>query len=119
MTNHDQIDAILHTYFQAVDARDLDTLFGLFHEDIVYIRGSQKIEGMDAFKDFYHSSRPIASGQHLLDQIHITPPESAVRGRFVGALKDGTEVNIDFADFMRYQSGKIIWRKTYFLGREV
>ena len=116
---HDEIQKILDTYFEAVDTKDLDTLFGLFHEDIEYIRGSQRMVGMKEFQAFYHNARPIESGQHILDHVYIVPPESAVRGRFVGALKDDTQVNIDFADFMRFQDGQVIWRKTYFLGQEV
>ena len=119
MTTHDEIREIITEYFRAVDAKDLDALFALFHDEIEYIRGSQHIVGMKAFQEFYHNARPIDSGEHILDHIYISPPESAVRGHFVGALKDGTEINIDFADFMRYQDGKIIWRKTYFMNQEV
>lgn len=119
MANRNTIIETINRYYEAVDAKDLDSLFSLFHEKIVYVRGQQHIEGMEAFKGFYNETRPISDGKHVIDQTYIEPPESCVRGHFVGVLKDGTKVKIDFADFFLFEDEQIIWRKTYFRGLEV
>ena len=119
MISRDSIIAILEKYYASVDDQQLEILFSLFHQDIVYTRGSQTIEGMDAFKRFYQEGRVIHKGRHTLHHILVDYPGAAIQGHFSGILKDGEAVEIEFADFFRFEKGKIIWRETYFQGREV
>ena len=56
----EELEELVRKYYDAVDGNDLETLFSVFSEDIVYERpGYSTIKGMKDFKDFYRNNRII------------------------------------------------------------
>ncbi|ARD85061.1 hypothetical protein FAD_1187 [Ferroplasma acidiphilum] len=111
---------IVKKYYIAVDKNDLDTLFSIFADNIVYKRpGYEPIEGMANFKEFYQKNRIIKEGHHTLSNIIASDPYVIVEGEFNGILKDGSKSHTTFVDVYTFSSGKAIKRHTYFDGQSV
>lgn len=109
-----QSDIVLR-YYELIDTDELDAMYRLFHEDIVYRRpGYATITGMEALREFYESDRVIASGEHTIVSLVAHDDKVAAEGEFRGTLGDGAEVSVRFADFFSFDAGKIVWRNTYF-----
>lgn len=115
------------TYYQLVDAGDVDGVVDWFTPNGIYHRpGYPPMEGADALREFYSGERVIESGQHHVDAVIVDGVRAAVYGRFVGRLKDGTAVSVGFADFLVYDhadgaqapaadgAARVIERRTYF-----
>ena len=111
----DLVDAT-HRYYRAVDASDLEGVLAWFAEDGVYHRpGYEPMRGQAALRAFYGGERVIESGSHQLDQILVDGSSVAVRGVFTGRLKDGSQVQVGFADFIDYDGdGRARQRRSYF-----
>ena len=100
--------------FKAIDARDWDWLAAHFHPQIVYERpGFAVLNGRDAVLDFYRSVRQI-QGEHRITGVAVDPPFGAHWGKFVGAKKDGTPVEVDYADCYVFADGLLRHRRSYF-----
>lgn len=106
-------DAV-RSYYEYVDDEAYEELFALFADDIVYERpGQSSIDGIEAFREFYHEGRPLEDGTHAVDRIVAEADTVAVSGRFSG-VQDGTEVAFGFADFHTFDDdGLITHRITY------
>jgi steroid Delta-isomerase len=102
-------------YYRLVDAGELEEMFGLFTDDVVYRRpGYDAIEGIDEFRAFYGSQRVIADGRHSVRSLVADGDRVAVEGDFHGVLRDGRRVALRFADFFSFRGGRIAVRDTYF-----
>lgn len=108
-------EAAVREYYRLVDADDVDGLLDLFAADAVYSRpGHPVMRGRADLARFYGGERIIARGRHRLDQVVVHSPQIAVTGSFEGVLKDGTEVDLRFADFFVFDGPRIARRDTYF-----
>jgi len=106
--------ADLETMFRAVDAADWDGVARFFHPDLVYDRpGYPRLVGRDEVARFYREVRSIR-GEHLFEGFAIEPETGACWGRFVGSKKDGTPLDLEFADCYRFKDGLLWRRKSYF-----
>ena len=109
-------EAVVRRYYETVDSGESDAVVELFTHDAVYHRpGYQPMVGREALHRFYSGQRVIAHGRHMIT--HIFPAGSAhvaVEGRFTGRLKDGTDVDLGFADFFTLRRTLIATRTTYF-----
>lgn len=105
-----------HHYYRTVDAGDVQGVLDWFAQDAVYHRpGYAPMRGRDALEAFYGGERVIEDGVHTLDAIVAEGSTVAVRGRFEGRLKDGSQVVVGFADFITYDAdGRAAERRTYF-----
>lgn len=93
-------EAVAREYYERVDAADVDGVLDCFAEDAVYHRpGYDPMVGRAALSSFYDGERVIADGRHELDELLVDGRQVAVRGRFVGTLKDGSPARVGFADF--------------------
>lgn len=103
-------------YYRTVDAGDVQGVLDWFADDATYWRpGYEPMVGRAALEAFYGGARVIEQGAHVLDAVVAQAPHVAVRGRFEGRLKDGTEVVVGFADFITYDAhGRAAERRTYF-----
>ncbi len=102
-------------YYELVDGGDLEAMYALFADDVVYDRpGYEPLEGMAAFRAFYEDERVIEEGVHTVDGLVVDGDHVAVEGAFAGSLRDGTEVHLRFADFFTLRDGLIVRRNTYF-----
>lgn len=103
-------------YYRLVDEGDLDGVVDWFAPDGVYHRpGYEPLRGRDALRAFYGGARVIDTGAHTLSDVLVDGDRVAVRGRFDGRLKDGSEVSVGFADFVRYDGdGRAVERHSYF-----
>jgi hypothetical protein len=110
----------LGSYYRLVDAADYPAMLELFHPQIVYERfGHPTIVGAEALRAFYLNDRQIDGGTHTIDVIVADGEWAVAKGSFAGTLKNGSEVEVGFADFHRFSSGLIRWRYTFFAGRPV
>ncbi len=104
----------LATYYDLIDAGDVDGLLSLFADDVRYERpGRETIEGIDALRTFYERERPLEDGSHEISHIVVEGAHAAVRGEFSGRL-DGDPVSFGFADYHEFdEDGLITNRYTY------
>lgn len=115
MTDRSAAEAAVRSYYQAVDADDVDTLIGLFAEEATYERpGYEPFVGHDALRAFYTGDRVIASGAHTVDALLVDGDQVAVHGRFEGTLKDGSASAVRFADFYVLDEQARFTRRTTF-----
>lgn len=106
---------IIRRYFDLVDAGDFDALDTVFHSQIVYHRpGYDAIVGIAALLDFYNNVRVLSGGGHTLDGIMVQGDVAVCWGRYQGRKKDGSPVDVQFADRYTFRDGLIIQRMTYF-----
>ncbi len=116
----EDLEKLVKKYYIAVDTNDLDTLFSVFADNIIYKRpGYEPIEGMKNFKEFYQKGRIIKEGHHTLSNIIVSEPYVVVEGEFNGVLKDGSESHTTFVDVYTFSDGKALKRHTYFDGQSV
>lgn len=110
------LEARTRHYYERVDASDLEGVLAWFADDAVYHRpGYPPMAGRAALADFYGGERVIVSGAHDVAEILVEADRVAVRGVFAGTLKDGTSVEVGFADFIRYDAhARAVERRTYF-----
>ncbi|MGW7302406.1 nuclear transport factor 2 family protein [Streptomyces sp. NPDC054829] len=107
-------DTVRHCY-ELIDAGRLEEFLANFHDDVVYERqGMPDMHGALALRRFYEHDRVIATGRHSLDQVIADGPWVAVRGRFTGTLKDGSDVDFRFRDWVHFRGGRIDHRETLF-----
>ena len=110
-----EVEGVVRRYYETVDSLGAEATVALFTEDATYRRpGYDVIEGREALTRFYGGERVIVSGRHTIDEIVVEGRRAAVRGRFHGELRDGTHVEVGFADFMHYEGDLIADRTTYF-----
>ncbi|HVD90505.1 MAG TPA: nuclear transport factor 2 family protein [Jatrophihabitantaceae bacterium] len=101
--------------YDLIDAGRVEDFLANFHDDVVYERqGVPDIVGAAAMRRFYRYDRVIAAGRHSLDQIIADGGWVAVRGRFTGTLKDGSDVDFRFTDWHHFRDGRIDHRETLF-----
>jgi len=106
--------ADLEAMFRVIDACDWDNLGRFFHPELVYERpGFPILEGRDANLHFYRQIRTIR-GEHRFDAFAVAPETGASWGRFVGKAKDGTPLDVPFADCYRFKDGMLWRRKSFF-----
>jgi steroid delta-isomerase len=114
MTDDDLAD-IVQRYYRLVDASNFAPMLELFADDVVYRRpGYAPLVGKPALANFYRGVRVIDSGRHRLLSVLVHEGAAAVEGQFAGRLKDGTQVDLKFADFFRFRGDRIVERTTYF-----
>jgi steroid Delta-isomerase len=102
-------------YYELVDADDLETMYTLFDDEVVYDRpGYEPLRGMEEFRAFYEGERVIEEGRHTLRTLVAEGDRVAVEGEFAGRLRDGSEVSLRFADFFAFRDGRIVRRDSYF-----
>ena len=110
------VEAAVRHYYDRVDAGDVAGVLDCFTDDAVYHRpGYEPMVGREALAAFYGGERVIADGRHELDAILVDGHAAAVRGRFVGTLKDGRPARVGFADFWVFDEGtRAVTRHSYF-----
>jgi steroid delta-isomerase len=102
-------------YYQRVDLGEVAGILQLFSENAEYRRpGYEPIVGRRALRDFYLNQRVIRAGAHRITALVQSGADAAVQGTFVGTLRDGSSVNLEFADFFRFDGEAFSERVTYF-----
>jgi ketosteroid isomerase-like protein len=105
----------LVSMFDTVDARDWDKLRRYYAADCIYERpGFATIEGLNALIHFYAALRPIESGRHVLGRFIEQGERVCVAGRFAGALRSGTGIELQFMDMYLFDGPLIRYRQTFF-----
>ncbi len=109
-------ESAVRRYYELVDAGDVEGVLDCFAADAVYHRpGYAPMVGRSALATFYGGERVISEGRHSLDALVADGPAVAVRGRFVGTLKDGGAATVGFADFWELDGeGRAVTRHSYF-----
>ncbi|MFG2682010.1 nuclear transport factor 2 family protein [Streptomyces sp. NPDC048392] len=112
----DQIAERVRRYYTLVDDGDVQGVVALFADGAVYERpGYDPIVGRDGLDAFYRGRRVIDAGRHTVVKLVVEASEAAVEGEFRGTLKDGSEVDLRFADFFRLDEDLLFEvRNTYF-----
>ncbi|MFB9904306.1 nuclear transport factor 2 family protein [Allokutzneria oryzae] len=108
--------AAVRTYYELVDAGDVEGVVGLFDDDAVYLRpGYAPLRGHAALRSFYRTDRVIASGHHHLGEFVVAGRTVVVRAHFSGDLKNGSRVSLRFADFFEVSDdARFLRRETFF-----
>lgn len=108
----------LSTYYERIDAGDIEGLLSLFADDIRYERpGQGAIEGIDELRTFYERDRPLEGGSHEVFAILVDGDSAAVRGEFSGRL-DGDPVSFRFADHHEFDDEGLITERYTFTDRD-
>lgn len=108
-------NTLVHDLFRAIDAREFDRLHDVCHPEIVYERpGYESFSGMDRLLKFYREERIIASGDHHLTAVLVDGTHGACWGRFLGKHRDGSDIDVEFADTYEIEDGRIRRRKSFF-----
>ncbi|MFC8571192.1 nuclear transport factor 2 family protein [Streptomyces sp. NPDC057245] len=112
----EQIAERVRRYYALVDDGDVRGVVGLFADRAVYERpGYEPIVGRDGLDAFYRGERVIDTGSHTVVSLVVGTGDAAVEGEFHGTLKDGSEVDLRFADFFRLNEDLLFEaRNTYF-----
>jgi ketosteroid isomerase-like protein len=106
---------LVHDLFRVIDARDYERLRDLCHPGITYERpGYEAFDGIDRLLRFYRDERVIASGSHQLDAVVVNDTHAACWGRFTGTHRDGSPIDVQFADTYELAEGTIRRRKSFF-----
>lgn len=110
------LKALTLRYYEAVDSGDVDSVLEVFSSDATYRRpGYDPMVGQEALRDFYSGDRVIESGKHTVIELLVEGEHTAVRGSFAGKLKDGSTVELEFADFFTFDpAGKVTHRQSFF-----
>jgi steroid delta-isomerase len=114
-------EANVRKYYEFVDADDIPGLIGLFATDATYLRpGYPPLVGRAELERFYRDERVIARGSHELTKVIAAGADVAVHGQFTGVLRDGTQVEVRFADFFALgPDGHFVHRDTFFFSPAV
>lgn len=106
---------LVHDLFQAIDSREFDRLRDLCHPEVTYERpGYEPFVGIERLLKFYREERVIASGDHHLTAVVVDDVHGACWGRFQGAHRDGSGIDVEFADTYEIENGKVRRRKSFF-----
>lgn len=104
-----------YRYYNLVDNGELEAMYDLFADDIVYDRpGYALLEGLAALREFYETERVIRAGVHTVCGLIDGGDRIAVEGEFAGTLHDGSEIHLRFSDFLTFRNELIVRRNTYF-----
>lgn len=115
MSNTAVAKAHLREMFEAIDARDWETLAGFFHPEIVYDRpGYESFVGAERVLRFYRDERIIADGIHDIEGIIIENGAGACWGSMRGTLEDGSNAHVRFADVYSFDGPALRKRTSYF-----
>lgn len=107
--------ALIDRLFQTVDNRDWDSLVEVFAPDVVYERpGYPEFVGLEHLVHFYREQRVIAAGRHALSSVVVEGDRGACWGHFVGTHRDGSAIDVSFADFYTFAEGRIVNRRSFF-----
>ena len=108
-------NTLVHDLFRAIDGREFERLREVCHPGIVYERpGYEAFSGIDRLLTFYRDERVIASGDHHLTAVLVDDSFGACWGRFIGKHRDGSDIDVEFADTYEIEDGKIRRRKSFF-----
>lgn len=106
---------LVHDLFHAIDTRSFERLRDICHPEVTYERpGYEAFVGIERLLKFYREERVIASGDHLLTAVVVDDAHGACWGRFVGAHRNGSDIDVEFADTYVIEDGKIRRRKSFF-----
>jgi ketosteroid isomerase-like protein len=108
-------NTLVHDLFRAIDSREFERLREICHPEVTYERpGYEAFSGIDRLLKFYREERVIASGDHLLTAVLVDDAFGACWGRFVGRHRDGSDLDVEFADTYEIEDGRIRRRKSFF-----
>ena len=112
MTPHDTVRLM----FARIDAEDWDGLADLLHADVLYERpGYPPLAGRDRVLRFYREERQVASGRHEVEATLAGDGAAVAWGRMQGRMRDGTDVEVGFAEVYGIAAGgSIRHRRSYF-----
>jgi len=106
---------LISAMFELIDRADWPGLGTLFCDDVVYERpGYSPFAGRDRVLQFYRHERIIARGTHVLERTVFGDGQGACWGRFTGTTKDGTAIEVRFAEVYRLEDARVKHRTTYF-----
>lgn len=115
------LSEVVKRYYDLVDANRVEEIVDLFASDGCYRRpGYPAFVGHAALTRFWGEERVIASGTHAIRSLLESDFTVAVQGDFKGVLKSGSNVNIGFADFWRFNREELVAeRESYFFSPAV
>jgi len=107
-------EQFVRSMFRAIDSRDWEALARHLHPEMVYARpGFDLLVGRDVIVHFYREIRVI-QGEHRIEAIVVDGSHGATWGRFVGAKRDGSPVDVQYADCYTWRDGLLGHRKSHF-----
>lgn len=109
-------EALIRRYYDLVDANAVADMVALFQPEAIYSRpGYPDMAGHADITRFYAHQRKFRSGTHTLAAVLHDAGRVAVHGSFRGELRDGTAMQLRFADFFEIGGdGRFSRRDTYY-----
>jgi len=113
--------SLVTAFYEAVDRKDVEAAVSIFSRDALYVRGTRRIAGIDAIRDFYANGRSttILGGTHAFDSIEELDNVVTVIGTFNGTYSDNTTGSVRFIDRFEFDGDAVHRRTTTFPGREI
>ena len=106
---------LVRDLFRVIDARDFERLREFCHPEVRYERpGYEQFSGIERLLKFYREERVIVSGTHQLTAVVTSDTHAACWGRYVGVHRDGSPIDVEFADTYELEDGTIRRRKSFF-----
>lgn len=103
---------IVENYYRDIDAQDLEKVYQLFDDRIIYNRAGKVMREISELKDFYEADRKLV-GRHEIKRIVGDDGVIISEGSFIGINGRGEEIDIKFCDVFDIENGKIKERTTY------
>lgn len=103
-------------YYDALDTGDMEAVLEFFGGDVLYMRpGYERFVGIERLREYYHDSRKLGEGRHVVRAILVDGQRAAAHGTWEGQLKDGSRATQGFGAFFTFDAnGRITEHTTYF-----
>lgn len=91
---------LIDTYFEAMDAEDLDVLRPALADDVVFESLSGQLDGFSGFEQYMEELRGLSETTHDVT-LRVHDDASVAEGTVTGESEDGT-VEADFCDVFEF-----------------
>jgi hypothetical protein len=110
-----EIKQFVRSLFVLIDDRAWDRLGDFFAVHGTYERpGFPPLVGLARIVEFYRHERSIEAGVHTVAEVLCDGDGVACWGEMTGTLRDGSQVQVRFADVFHLADGRIGSRTSYF-----
>jgi len=106
-------NALIDSYFEALDSGDHSLLRDAFAPDVVYTHPSGEMIGLDAVLEFFETERHISATTHdLVNRVH-GDDHSVCEGVVTGHIQGHGDFDGPFCDVFAFRDGTVSELRLY------